>query len=109
VTLAPGRFDRPARSGCQTADFAEQARLSTQRELTDLRAGGRGDECDDIVAGCLAAEEGDAFLGATARRIADDAMTSRQAEAYAAEAALADAAVQPSEIDVVVSWSLVPD
>ncbi len=91
------------------SDFAAQAAASAHRELADVRVSGRGDEVDAIVAEYLASEEGDPFLGSKERRVADDSMTSREAEASAAEAALADARVAASEIDVVLSWSLVPD
>jgi 3-oxoacyl-[acyl-carrier-protein] synthase-3 len=91
------------------ADFAAQAAASSHRELADVRVSDRGDECDAIVAEYLAAEAGDPFLGSKARRIADDATTSREVEASAAETALADAGVRASDIDVVLSWSLVPD
>jgi 3-oxoacyl-[acyl-carrier-protein] synthase-3 len=91
------------------SDFAVQARASAHRELADIRGGARGDHCDNIVAEYLASEEGDAFLGSKARRVADDSMTAREAEALAAEAALADSGVRASDIDVVLSWSLVPD
>jgi 3-oxoacyl-[acyl-carrier-protein] synthase III len=91
------------------ADFAAHSAASAHRELADVRVSGRGDEFDSIVTGYLESEAGDPFLGSKVRRIADDSMTSREAEALAAEAALADAGVPASEIDFVLSWSLVPD
>jgi 3-oxoacyl-[acyl-carrier-protein] synthase III len=90
-------------------DFAAHAAASAHRELADVRVSGRGDEFDAIVAEYLASEADDPFLGSKVRRVAEDSMTSREAEANAAEAALADARVPASEIDFVLSWSLVPD
>ncbi len=91
------------------SDFAANAAASSHRELADVRVSDRNDEFDSIVAAYLAAEAGDAFLGSKARRVAEDSLTSREAEAHAADAALADARVAASDIDYVLSWSLVPD
>lgn len=62
-----------------------------------------------IVQRYLAEEEGDAFLSSRERRIADDTLTSAEAEAHAGRAALADAGLEASELDAVFSWALVPD
>jgi len=78
-------------------------------ELTDVRAGTSGDACDRIVARHVASEAGDPFLGTTRRRVADDAMTACEAETLAAQAALADARIDARDVDVVLSWALVPD
>jgi 3-oxoacyl-[acyl-carrier-protein] synthase-3 len=55
------------------------------------------------------AEEGDPFRGTVRRRVADDAMPSSEAEALAGKAALDDAGLAPADVDVLLSWSLVPD
>ncbi len=89
--------------------FSTQSRSKQgDRTLVDVQA----DEADPtlrIVKRYLAEEEGDPFLGSRERRVADAAMTSAQAEANAAEAALGDAGIAASEIDAVFSWALVPD
>jgi 3-oxoacyl-[acyl-carrier-protein] synthase-3 len=57
----------------------------------------------------LAAEALDPMLGARQRHVADAKLTSAEAEAHAARAALADAGVDPLEVDLVVSYAVVPD
>ena len=78
-------------------------------ELTDVRAGSSGDACDRIVARHVAAESGDPFLGTKHRRVGDDGMTACEAETLAGRAALEDAGVEARDVDVVLSWALVPD
>jgi 3-oxoacyl-[acyl-carrier-protein] synthase-3 len=85
------------------------------------RAAGRGDRtfndipaCDDmetaaIVARDLEAEARDPFLGAKVRHVADATTTATDAEAGAAMAALNDAGVSPGDVDLVLSYSIVPD
>lgn len=90
------------------ADFAGRQTGRFGDELADVRTGD-ADPCDAIMARYLAAEADDLFRGATRRRVADPAMSSAQAEALAGERALADAEVAPSEIDLVLSWAMVPD
>jgi 3-oxoacyl-[acyl-carrier-protein] synthase-3 len=91
------------------ADFASRAAASAHRELTDVTAGASGDGIDRIVARYVAEEADDPFVGAKLRRVADDTMTACEGEANAARAALADANLDAREIDVVLSWALVPD
>jgi 3-oxoacyl-[acyl-carrier-protein] synthase-3 len=93
-------------NGAWPRDFGAAAEAT---ELTDVTAGSTGDACDRIVARHVAAEHGDPFLGTRHRRVADATMTACEAEAHAARAALADAQVEPREVDVLLSWSLVPD
>lgn len=62
-----------------------------------------------IVARDLAQEALDPMLGAKLRRVADDSMSSAQAEALAAMDALRDAGVDAGDVDVVLSHALVPD
>jgi 3-oxoacyl-[acyl-carrier-protein] synthase-3 len=62
-----------------------------------------------ILARDLAAEASDPFLGAKRRHVADDAISSSDAETFAAQAALADAGVRGADVDLVLSYSIVPD
>jgi 3-oxoacyl-[acyl-carrier-protein] synthase-3 len=62
-----------------------------------------------IVARDLAAEAGDPFLGAKVRRVAEPTMTSPEAEARAGMAALRDAGALPADVDLVLSYAVVPD
>lgn len=89
-------------------EFVERARVSDQRELVDVE-GGLAHPADRIAARYFAAEASDPFLGATRRRVAAASMTAPEAEALAAEAALADAGVDASELDAVFSWAAVPE
>lgn len=57
----------------------------------------------------LLREAQDPFLGARRRHVADDAMTSVEAETIAARRALADAGVEGAEVDLVISNAVVPD
>ena len=54
-------------------------------------------------------ELGDPFLGAKSRRVVSDDVRSYEAEAEAARRALDDAGIDGSELDAVLSWSIVPD
>jgi 3-oxoacyl-[acyl-carrier-protein] synthase-3 len=90
------------------AEFVGRAAASAERELADLPTLGDG-RFDAIVARHMAPEEGDPFLGARRRRVADDAMTSCEAEARAAREAIEDAGISAADIDVVLSWAVVPD
>ncbi|HWZ92550.1 MAG TPA: hypothetical protein VNW92_26975, partial [Polyangiaceae bacterium] len=79
------------------------------RTLVDVPSGEANDLALRIVKRFLAEEEGDPFLGARERRVADASTTSSEAEAYAASAALADAGLEASQVDAIFSWALVPD
>jgi len=57
----------------------------------------------------LAAEAGDPFLGSVRRHVADPSMSAAEAEARAALAALEDANIEPRDVDLVLSYSTVPD
>jgi 3-oxoacyl-[acyl-carrier-protein] synthase III len=89
-------------------NFAEIARTSERRELIDIenRPTCRADE---ITLQYMASEADDPFLGATLRRAADPTVTAPEAEAAAATAALAEAQLRPSDVDVIMSWALVPE
>ena len=57
----------------------------------------------------LGNEAGDPFLGTTRRRVSDEHTSGRDAEAHAARAALEDARVDAADVDVILSWAIVPD
>jgi 3-oxoacyl-[acyl-carrier-protein] synthase-3 len=88
--------------------FAERLHAKGDRTFNDIPP------CDDveaaaIVARDLEAETRDPFLGARARRVADASMTAAEAEGSAGLAALRDAGIAPGDVDLVVSYSIVPD
>lgn len=87
-----------------------EASLARQgdRALVDVPSDER-DPIARIVKRYLAEETDDPFLGSRERRIADDTLTSAEAEANAGRAALEDAGLAPSEVDAIFSWALVPD
>ncbi|MES1172963.1 MAG: 3-oxoacyl-[acyl-carrier-protein] synthase III C-terminal domain-containing protein [Myxococcales bacterium] len=78
------------------------------RTLVDVPSDER-DPMLRIVKRYLAEEDGDPFLGARERRVAEAKMTSAEAEANAGRAALADAGLDAGEVDAIFSWALVPD
>ena len=90
------------------AEFVTRARASEQRELVDVE-GSFASAADRIAARYFASEAADPFLGSKQRRVAPKEMTAPEAEALAAEAALADACVDAADIDVVFSWAAVPE
>jgi 3-oxoacyl-[acyl-carrier-protein] synthase-3 len=57
----------------------------------------------------LALEATDPFLGAVERRVAEDSVSAHQAETWAARAALDDAGIDGADVDVLVSYAIVPD
>ncbi len=77
-------------------------------ELAEIGLDDR-DPCDLIVARHLAKEQNDPFRGAIERRVADLSMSSAEAEAIAGRRALDDAGIRPKDVDLVLSWSMVPD
>jgi 3-oxoacyl-[acyl-carrier-protein] synthase III len=62
-----------------------------------------------IVARDLALEADDPFIGAKVRRVADPTMSAPEAEARAGMAALRDADALPGDVDLVLSYAVVPD
>jgi 3-oxoacyl-[acyl-carrier-protein] synthase-3 len=90
-------------------NFAAAAAASAERELADAPALGGSDVYDAILARHLAPEMGDPFLGATRRRVADESVSACEAEARAAKAAIEDAGIRATDIDLVLSWAAVPD
>jgi 3-oxoacyl-[acyl-carrier-protein] synthase III len=92
-----------------TPEFIEKSRARAgDRTLVDIPM----DDTDAfrrIAAGYLREEASDPFLGASRRRIAEDGISSSEAEAHAAERALCDAGVAAGDVDVILSWAIVPD
>lgn len=89
-------------------EFVGRATAAFGAELTDV-ASTALDPCDRIVARHLASEGDDPFRGARVRRVADRKMAAAEAEAIAAQRALDDAGLRASDVDVVLSWAMVPD
>lgn len=89
-----------------SSEFIEAARARGDRLLVDIPAA--TGELDRITARHLAAEARDPFLGAEERRVAPTEPAWR-AETGAARAALDDAGLSAEAVDVVLSWSIVPD
>lgn len=85
----------------------EGAAFRGERTFNDIPAaeGALG----ELVSGHLAAEAEDPFLGVVSRRVASPEDSARAAEAHAACAALADAGLDGSEVDVVLSYSITTD
>jgi len=83
-------------------------RKQGDRTLVDVPSDER-DPTLRIVKRYLMEEEGDPFLGSRERRVAEAEMTSAEAEANAGRAALADAGLEPGDVDAIFSWALVPD
>ncbi len=91
------------------ASFSAVSADSGDRELADVPALRAEDRYDAIVARHIAPEMDDRFLGAKRRRGADESISACEAEARAAKEAIGDAGIDPREIDVVLSWAVVPD
>ena len=84
------------------------AERSGDRTLVDIPTG-EDDRFSRIATRHLTHESGDPFLGTTRRRISDERTSGRDAEAHAARAALEDAGVDAADVDVILSWAIVPD
>jgi 3-oxoacyl-[acyl-carrier-protein] synthase-3 len=91
------------------ADFVARSAASTERELADAPAFAGSGKYDAILARHLEPELADPFLGATRRRVANESVTATEAEYHAARAALEDAKIRASDVDVLLSWAAVPD
>ncbi len=90
------------------AAFSKHNHEKGDRTFNDIPAS-EDAESAAIVARDLEAEIRDPFLGVKSRRIADASMTAVEAEAHAALAALRDAGIAPGDVDLVLSYSIVPD
>jgi 3-oxoacyl-[acyl-carrier-protein] synthase-3 len=91
------------------ADFVGRQTSKYGSELNEVGAASVADPCDAIVARYLALEGNDPFRGATLRRVADAQLSSAEAEALAGTRAIQDAGLDPKDIDLVLSWAMVPD
>lgn len=89
-------------------DFARESLGQAQQVFTDIPTR-EGDPCAAIVARHLRAELDDPFVGAVARRVAEPSVSPAEAQALAAQNALADAGLAPQDIDVVLSLGFLPD
>lgn len=89
-------------------EFVARARASEQRELVEVEPEAFC-EADRIALRHFERESKDPFLGTTRRRVAAPDMTAPEAETLAARAALLDAGISASELDVVLSWAAVPE
>lgn len=88
--------------------FDKAAQRTGDRTFNDI-APSSDAKMASIVEKDLAAEALDPMLGTTLRHVAHDNVPSWRSEANAAEAALADAGLSASHIDLVLSFSMVPD
>jgi 3-oxoacyl-[acyl-carrier-protein] synthase-3 len=90
------------------SSFFERERSGGDRTFNDIPP-----PLDPVAAAILerdlAAEALDPMLGAQRRHVADPALSSAEAEALAGRAALADAGLEPADVDVVLSYAVVPD
>lgn len=77
-------------------------------ELAQIVAGD-ADRFERILLRHMSSDESDRFRGTVRRRVADDTMTSSEAEALAAKAALEDAGVAAEQVDFILNSALVPD
>jgi 3-oxoacyl-[acyl-carrier-protein] synthase-3 len=89
-------------------DFAGPAGARPREVFTHVTTRD-GDPCAAIVRRHLAAEGDDPFVGTQQRRVAEAATSVAAAQAHAARAALADAGLEPRDIDVVLSVGYLPD
>jgi 3-oxoacyl-[acyl-carrier-protein] synthase-3 len=88
-------------------EFVAMHRARTA-EFTAVPTNASGDAIDRIVARHSSPEADDPFLGTKSRLVATG-ITAHEAESSAARAALADARIDPRDIDVVLSSTAVPD
>ena len=87
--------------------FAERLRRG-DRTFNDIPPS-EDPESAAIVARDLAREADDPFIGAKVRRVADPTMTAPEAEARAGMAALRDAGALPGDVNLLLSYAVVPD
>lgn len=99
--------DRVRKNDEWPEEFAQRLAQAGDRLFNDIPEA--EDAAGRVTSRFLREEAQDPFLGARERRVADEAMTSWQAELIAARAALSDAQLTASEIDVVISYSVTPD
>ncbi len=90
------------------ASFSQREHASDDRTFNDIPES-RDPIAAAILARDLAREAEDPFLGARQRYFAEDGVTAAEGETAAARAALADAGLSGSEVDLLLSYSIVPD
>lgn len=90
------------------SSFFERAQKAGDRIFNDIPPP-LDERAAAIVERDLAAEALDPMLGATRRHLAEAGMLSAEAEALAGRAALADAGIDPLDIDILLSYAAVPD
>ena len=95
-----------ARALADAAAAQDSASSVDATALTDLPA---LDEADRLSAVGFMRDMEDPFLFTAERFVADDATTGAMAGAFAGRAALADAGIDASMIDVVMCWDALPD
>lgn len=88
-------------------EFAESGKAAGDRTFNDIPES--LDEAARVTTRYLREEECDPFLGVLERRVADERTSAVDAEVFAARRALGDAELAASDIDVVLSYSVVPD
>jgi 3-oxoacyl-[acyl-carrier-protein] synthase-3 len=88
--------------------FFERAQQPGDRTFNDIPAP-LDARAAAIVERDLAAEALDPMLGASRRHLAEANLSSAEAEAHAGRAALADAGIDAADIDLVLSYAIVPD
>lgn len=93
--------------------FEDEAQAEGQRSRDVLAiersASGARNEMPPEIAEAMAALPDDGFRGAQRRRVVDDDAVSSGLEVQAGRRALEDAGVDPDEIDLVLTHSLLPD
>ena len=75
----------------------------------DARGASLEMHCAEVTRRHVLEERHDPFLGATERRVASDASTATEAAIEAARAALMDAGIEGSDVDLVLSSDIIPD
>jgi 3-oxoacyl-[acyl-carrier-protein] synthase-3 len=88
--------------------FSDRTQQAFDRTFNDIRLA-EDPIAAKIVARDLEAESRDPFLGAVRRHVAGPEITASHAESEAAKAALADAGIAASEVDLILSNSIVPE
>ena len=91
--------------------WSERAGRFDEMALELAADAGRGDASPNamLVLQAIAEQMNDPFQGVVERRVAAPDVTASQLEAAAAKKALADAKVDAAEIDLLITYSLVPD
>src|SRR5689334_3175207 len=90
------------------ASFAKRDHVRGDRTFNDIPIS-TDPAAAALVDRALQQEAGDPFLGAVKRHVASAETSSLDAESRAAASAIQDAGIDPSEIDLVLAFSAVPD